>query len=194
MQLLIVHHDAEIGDGLLGMIGEYTAHAADFVQSNDAAQAWTERYSECDLLFTQIEAEGLDGLTLSGSLGEKFPRLITFFMPAYPLSEQRLEVANTKIFPEPIDGERLLQAIERMAEPNGGLDFFHVIDLLQMCCLSGKSGALQLVAGPETGTVFLRNGELRHAETMRSRGLEAIYEMLRWGFREILLRPERQSR
>jgi Domain of unknown function (DUF4388) len=110
---------------------------------------------------------------LSGSLGEKSLRRNTFFMPAYPLSEQCLEVANTKIFPK---------AIERMTQPGGALDSFHVVDLLQMCCLSGKSGALQLIAGVETGFVFLRNGELRHAEISRSRGLQAIYEMLRGYF------------
>ena len=50
-----------------------------------------------------------------------------------------------------------------------------------MCCLSGKSGGVQLVVGADAGVVYLRNGELRHAETQHARGLEAIYEMLRWG-------------
>ena len=37
MQVLIVHHEAEIGQVLLGMVREYTAHPAKFVASNDTA-------------------------------------------------------------------------------------------------------------------------------------------------------------
>ena len=182
MQLLIVHRDAEMGEALLGMVRDYTTHAADLVPSDRAALQWAEQQPACDLLLTQLESEGIDGLAVAGSLGERFAGLTTFFFPAYPLSEQRLEVANTKIFPEPIEGERLLQAIASVEDAGGAADTFHVIDLLQMCCLSGKTGALELIAGQETGVVLLRNGELRHAETSRSRGLDAIYEMLRWGY------------
>jgi CheY-like chemotaxis protein len=180
MHLLIVHHEEEIGQALQAMVQEYTAHPADCITTDHAALEWAEA-AECDLLVTQLESDGVDGLTLAGSLGERFPRLHTFFLPAYPLDAQRLEVANSKIFPEPIDGERLLQAIERTAASPDVPDLFHIIDLLQMCCLSGKSGGVQLVVGSDAGVVYLRNGELRHAETARSRGLEAIYEMLHWG-------------
>lgn len=181
MNLLIVHHEEEIGQALQAMVQEYTAHTADYVATDDAALEWAGQAPECDLLVTQLESEGVDGLAMAGSLGERFPRLHTFFLPAYPLDAQRLEVANTKIFPEPIDGERLLQAIERTAASPGVPDLFHIIDLLQMCCLSGRSGGVQLVVGSDAGVVYLRNGELRHAETAHSRGLEAIYEMLLWG-------------
>jgi hypothetical protein len=181
MHLLIVHHEEEIGQTLQAMVQEYTAHTAGWVTTDYAALEWAGQAAECDLLVTQLESESVDGLTLAGSLGERFPRLHTFFLPAYPLGAQRLEVANTKIFPEPIDGERLLQAIERTAASPGLPDLFHIIDLLQMCCLSGKSGGVQLVVGSDAGVVYLRNGELRHVETAASRGLEAIYEMLHWG-------------
>jgi hypothetical protein len=158
MQLLIVHEEAEIGEGLRA-----------------------ETHGGCDLLLTQLESATLDGLALTDSLGAISPAMQTLFLPAYPLAEQRLEVANTKIFPEPIDGERLLLAIERAAESNGGANAFHVVDLLQMFCLSGKSGAVQLFANSEAGVVFLRNGELRHATTAHAFGLPAIFEIMRWG-------------
>jgi CheY-like chemotaxis protein len=189
MQLLIVHHEAEIGQTLLGMVREYTAHMVDCVTTTEAALEWAGQSAECDLLVTQLESEGVNGLSLAGSLGERFPHLHTFFLPAYPLAAQRLDVANTRIFPEPIDGERLLHAIERAAGSLGTQDLFHIVDLLQMCCLSGKSGGVQLVAGAQSGAVYLRNGELRGAETGRARGLEALYEMLRWGYAEFAYDP-----
>ncbi len=151
MHLLIVHHEPEIGQALQAMIQEYTAHTADCVTTDEAALEWARQAPSCDLLVTQLESEGVDGLTMAGSLGERFPGLYTFFLPAYPLDAQRLEVASTKIFPEPIDGERLLQAIERTASALLGPDLFHIIDLLQMCCLSGKSGGVQVVVGSDAG-------------------------------------------
>jgi len=184
MQLLIVHHEEEIGQTLLGMVREYTTHSVDCVATAAAALEWAGQNSACDLLVTQLESEGIDGLSLASSLCERFAHLHTFFLPAYPLAAQRLDVANTKIFPEQIDGERLLHAIERTAGSLGTPNLFHIVDLLQMCCLSGRSGGVQLAAGAQSGVVYLRNGELRDAETARARGLEALYEMLRWGYAE----------
>jgi hypothetical protein len=179
------------------MVQEYTPHTADYVSTNRAALESARLAADCNLLVTQLETGELDGLTIAGSLGEQFPRLHTFFLPAYPLDAQRLEIANTKVFPEPIDGERFLHAVDRVAASPDVPDLFHVIDLLQMFCLSGKTGGVQLVAGSETGVVYLREGELRHAERARSRGLEAINEMLRWGYVEFAYdagaRPKKKS-
>jgi hypothetical protein len=78
------------------------------------------------------------------------------FLPAYAASVQRMEVAGSKVFPEPIDGERLIATIERsMRMFSGAPDLFHVLDILQMCCLSGRSGALQMVSGREASAPFI---------------------------------------
>ena len=104
------------------------------------------------------------------------------FLPGYPASEQRIEIDRAKVFPEPIDGERLLEAIERAAaaEP-GAPDLFHVLDVLQMCCLSKQSGAVQIVKGAHTGIVYLRDGTIVHAEGDATRGTEALLEIAGWG-------------
>jgi hypothetical protein len=116
MQLLIVHHEAEIGQALRGMVREYTAHTAEFVALDGAALEWAGAMRGVRSARHPARERGRGRAHPRGSLGERSPRLHTFFLPAYPLAAQRLEVANTKIFPEPIDGERLLQAIERVAE------------------------------------------------------------------------------
>ncbi len=181
MQLLIVHQDPEVGEGLLAMLREYSTDEVDYVGSDAAAQEWATTHPECDVLLTQLEGPGVNGLAVSSSLGEIYGTLQTFFLPGYHASAQPLEVAHSKIFPEPIDGERLLQRLAEVATSERTGDFFHLVDLLQMCCLSEKSGAMQMVVGNESGVVFLRHGELRHAVTARANGLEAIYEMLFWG-------------
>jgi hypothetical protein len=185
MQLLIVHRDAEIGEQLVQMVKDYTAHECDIVNTDAAALEWGRRHARCALLLTQLEAEGVDGLALGGSLSEIFPGLQTLFLPPYPASEQRLEIANTKVFPEPIDGEALLDSIARAeAATAGAPDLFHVADVLQMCCLSRRSGAIQMVKEKKSGIFFLRSGELVHAETSMARGSEALFEIVAWEYVE----------
>lgn len=185
MQLLIVHRDAALGDQLVQMVTGYTAHDCGLAQSNAAAIAWGRSQSQCTLLLTQLQDDGVDGLTLGGQLSELFPGLQTLFLPGYPATEQRLEIDNAKVFPEPIDGEALLAAISRAeASTPGAPDWFHVVDVLQMCCLSRRSGAIQMVRGTRDGIVFLRGGQLVHAETTACRGKDALLEMLSWEFVE----------
>ena len=182
MQLLIVHDDAEVGEQLAGMAADYTAHACEWVASDAAAQAWAQKHARCDLLLAQVDGAGVDGLNLGGTLSEIFPGLQVLFLPGYPAREQRLAIARTKVFPEPIDGERLLEAIETAAGvEHGAPDLFHVLDVLQMCCLSKRSGAIQIVQGGHSGIVYLREGKIVHAEGAVTRGTEALLEIAAWG-------------
>jgi hypothetical protein len=120
MQLLIVHEDAEVGEQLMSMVKDSTAHQCDLVESDAAALRWAREHARGGLLFAQLE-----GPAVGGSLGEILPGLQTLFFPAYPAPEQQIEIAKTKVFPEPIDDERLLEAIETVAEPGpDGPDFF----------------------------------------------------------------------
>ncbi|HMG04256.1 MAG TPA: DUF4388 domain-containing protein [Chthoniobacterales bacterium] len=181
MQLLIVHDDAEVGGQLLGMVQDYTEHGCDLVENDEAALRWARQHARCGILLAQLEGPAVDGLTLGGSLGEIFPGLQTFFLPAYPAAERRLEIAKTKVFPEPIDGERLLEAIEEAAEASSNSpDFFQVMDVLQMCCLSARSGSVQIVQQMESGIVYFRDGKIVHAETAAMRGTEALLDIAGW--------------
>jgi len=185
MQLLIVHRDSEMGEALVQMVKSCTRHQCELVGSDVAAMDWARRYQQSNLLLTQLEAQGIDGLALGSALSEIFPALQVLFFPNYPAAEQRLKIAETKIFPEPIEGDDLLVAIERAenAPPNAP-DLFHVVDVLQMCCLSRRNGALQLVKEAKSGLVFLRGGKIVHAETTIARGRDALLEMVSWEFIE----------
>ena len=181
MQLLIVHRDAEVGEPLVQMVRDYTEHTCGYAQSDAGALDWARGVPRCSLLITQLRGDGIDGMNLGGSLSEMFAGLQTMFLPAYPASEQRLDISHTKVFPEPIDGERMLQAIERAeAQRQTGMDLFHALDVLQMCCLSQRDGAVQFVRGSKTATVFLRTGRIIHAERGTQRGADALYEIAEW--------------
>ena len=182
MQLLIVHDDAEVGEQLAGMVADYTEHTCERVANDAAAQQWAQKHARCDLLLAQLDGAGVDGLTLGGTLSEIFPGLQVLFLPGYRAREQRLAITRTKVFPEPIDGERLLEAIETAAgAEQGAPDLFHVLDVLQMCCLSKRSGAVQIVKEGHSGIVYLRDGKIVHAEGAVTRGMEALLEIADWG-------------
>lgn len=181
MQLLIVHHDAELGEQLVQMVKEYTSHTCNYAGNDKGAIEWARKHAKCALLITQLEGEGVDGLTLGGTLSEIFPGLQTMFLPPYRGGEQRLKVVQTKVFPEPIDGEALLEAITRAeAEIGNRTDYFDVIDVLQMCCLSRRSGAIQMVTGNKSGIAYLRQGQIIHAETASMHGKSALEEIVSW--------------
>lgn len=182
MQLLIVHRDAELGAQLVQMVKDYTPHDCDLATNEADALSWARRHSRCALLITQLEESGVDGLQLGASFSEVFPGLQTAFLPSYPRSAQRLEVTSTKVFPEPIGGEALLAAIERAAEagPNAP-DLFHVVDILQMCCLNRSNGAVQMVHGDQSGFIYLRDGQIVHAETASATGTDAVLQVVAWG-------------
>jgi hypothetical protein len=170
-----------MGEALVRTVKSYTRHQCELVGSDVAAMDWARRHQQCNLLLTQLEADGIDGLALGSSLSEIFPVLQVLFFPNYPTADRRLEIAETKVFPEPIDGDDLLSAIERAGNAP---DLFHVIDVLQMCCLSRCNGALQLVKETKSGLVFLRSGKIVHAETTTARGRDALLEMVSWEFIE----------
>ena len=181
MQVLIAHRDAEIGEQLAQMVTDYTTHECDLVGSAPAALDWGRRHARCGLLVTQLEGEDYDGLAVGAALSEAFSGLQTVFLPAYLADEQRLEISETKVFPEPIDGEALLAAIERAESANEHTpDLFHVADLVQMCCLSRRSGALQMVKDDRSGILFLKQGAIVHAETVAGRGRDAFLEIASW--------------
>ena len=181
MQLLLVHHDAEVGGQLARMVNDYTTHQCDLVDDDAAADSWAQTHPACALLLAQLDGPGVDGLALGATFSEIFPGLQILFLPSYRAAEQQLEIAKTKVFPEPIDGEHLLEVIEAAETTKAGSpDFFHVLDVLQMCCLSGRSGAIQLVGRTKSGIVFLREGKIAHAESGRERGTAALLEMATW--------------
>ena len=181
MQLLIVHHEVEVGEELVRMVKEYTEHQCGFASSDAGAVDWARGVPRCSLLITQLHGEGVNGLALGARLSDTFAGLQTMFLPEYPASEQRLDIPHSKVFPEPIEGERLLQAIARAEEQRQtGMDLFHALDVLQMCCLSLRSGAVQLVKGSKTAIVYLLSGRIIHAERGAARGADALYELVAW--------------
>lgn len=79
----------------------------------------------------------------------------------------------------------------------GKLDQFQLVDIIQMCCLSRRSGRLQISKGIESGVIFLRDGNMIHAVTGELEGEHAVYKIISWDFGQFSfedgLLPDRQT-
>ncbi len=66
----------------------------------------------------------------------------------------------------------------------GQLDQFQLVDIIQMCCISRRTGRLRLSKGVEKGVLFLREGQIVHAVCGKLTGEEAVYRIIEWDFGE----------
>lgn len=62
----------------------------------------------------------------------------------------------------------------------GSLKELPLPDIIQLVSVSGKTGAFVLTSGRQEGKIFLRNGEIVHAEAGGAQGEEAVYELAIW--------------
>jgi len=110
--------------------------------------------------------------------------------PAVPEASQSSEQdANTR-------SARLRSLVQRQGF-TGKLDQFQLVDILQMCCLSRRTGRLQISKGIESGVIFLHEGNMLHAVTGELEGEPAIYKIISWDFGQFSfeegLQPDRQT-
>jgi len=68
----------------------------------------------------------------------------------------------------------------RQKMASGGFGAFNLVDVIQMCCISGKTGLLVVRSRGLSGDIYVQNGALVHAESPGLEGEEAVYEMLGW--------------
>ena len=62
----------------------------------------------------------------------------------------------------------------------GKLDQFQLLDIIQMCCVSKRTGRLHIARRDERGVLYLRTGQIIQAVTGNIEGEEAAYEIIGW--------------
>jgi len=62
-------------------------------------------------------------------------------------------------------------------------------DLIQMVCLSRSDLIIGVTSGTETGSIHIRQGQIRHAQTDTLQGEEAFFEILRWNNGRFQVQP-----
>lgn len=72
----------------------------------------------------------------------------------------------------------------------GSLKHIQLHDVIQLVSVSGKSGLFHLKKGNEEGKIYLKNGNIVHAEVGELKGEEAIYTLAVWSEGEFNFEPD----
>ena len=67
-----------------------------------------------------------------------------------------------------------------MSTLRGNLQSLSLTDVVQLLHVNRKTGKLHVINGKHTGTIFVLNGEVIHAETPQTAGESAAFEVLEW--------------
>ena len=62
----------------------------------------------------------------------------------------------------------------------GSLEIVQLDDLLQMCCLAGTTITIQVNNDLQQGAIFIKKGEIIHAQCGETNGEEALYIIMNW--------------
>ena len=78
MQLLIVHHDLEVGEGLHAMLRAYSPDEVDYVGSDAAAHVQAARHPDCDGRPGPVAGAGGEGGGAAGQSGGRGRQLLSW--------------------------------------------------------------------------------------------------------------------
>ncbi len=74
----------------------------------------------------------------------------------------------------------------------GSLKELPLPDIIQLVSVSGKTGAFTLKSGDSTGQIYLRDGQIVHADVGELSGEEAVYELAIWTEGDFVFTPGRE--
>jgi hypothetical protein len=72
----------------------------------------------------------------------------------------------------------------------GSLKHLHLADVIQLISVSGKTGMFHLKKEEHKGQIYLKNGNIVHAEMNDIQGEEAVYELAIWSDGEFNFEPD----
>ncbi len=81
------------------------------------------------------------------------------------------------------DGEKGTGKMEADQSPSQGFTgtvSLQLTDLLQMFCLSRGDLMVRVTSGEGAGTIYVRSGQIHHAQTEKGEGESAFFEILSW--------------
>lgn len=74
---------------------------------------------------------------------------------------------------------RLRRLVEKQGF-TGKLDQFELVDIIQMCCVSKRTGKLSIAHKADRGVIYLKSGQIVDAVNGPLEGEEAVYEIIGW--------------
>jgi CheY-like chemotaxis protein len=141
-----------------------------------------------DVVVTDIKMPDINGLDLLSMIRDKWPWIKVIIMTAYGSPEVQREASKRGSFqyiekPFELEDVRtlILKALEEEEQGFvGHVRDLQLVDIIQIGCLGRLTIGISVQSGNRTGNIFIKGGEIVHAESASVVGEEALYLMLGW--------------
>lgn len=152
---------------------------------NGAIAADILKVEPVDVVVTDLQMPVMDGYRLIAHIHERYPTLPVIVITSVPLLESReraLQMGALRVMPKPTRLSFLMEEIRQAGDlkPEGMVRGLGLGSLLQLMQWEGRTATFQVRSQGHLGHLYLRQGQLVHAEAMGGEGLPAAYAILLW--------------
>lgn len=162
--------------------------AVDFrISSNPMEALDLLRVERIDVLITDFQMPAVNGIELMVEAQKIRPDLSVIFITAFGSAQMRSEIDRRGAFSfieKPFAPKALIDEVDLALQSNRGgftgslkLGF---VDLVQLYASTRSTGCLTVRLGRQTGRVWLREGQMVHAEREKTTGAQAVYDLIAW--------------
>lgn len=145
------------------------------------------KQNHIDLVISDIRMPDMNGLDLLVQIKKEYPKTKVIIMTAYGSSDVQKE-ANRRgslyYIEKPFEINEIRKVIIDLIYKKKGFQGrvvgLQLTDVIQMNCLGRLTTALTVTRDGERGIIYLREGEIVHAECGDQKGTEAFFYILSW--------------
>lgn len=201
-KVLFVDDDIDLLELLKQLMGRYAGEAWEILTASDVSQALVLlQQRKINLLVVDIRMPLVDGVQLLALLQRKYPYLQKVVLTAEATDQHRSACLGNgaELFLEKPRDEGGWKAVYAMLselakfQPDQGftgmLRRVGLQDILQLECLARSSVVLEVRAGENRGLIFVKDGQIIHAEVGEQEGEMAFNRLLALGGGEFEMRP-----
>ena len=208
-QFLFVDDDPVFLSTLTAMLKQMSKANWAFRTANNHSQALEHlKLQQLDVVVLDIEMPVMDGIEFLRLINRAYPGLKVVMLSARLDESARktsMDLGAALYLEKPTTPEgfnAVFAALDALVSAGAGSGFRGMMqvglqDVLQMECLGRKSSILAVSAGARRGRIFIRDGEIIHAESGALQGEMALYGLLGLAGGEFTLQPytepERES-
>lgn len=201
-KILFVDDEVELLDLMRQLMTRFAGEAWEVLTAPDVSKAMLLlQQRRVDLIVIDLRMPLVDGLQFLSLLRRKFPNLMKVVLTGEATEEHRAACLNSgaELFlekPRDEGGWRavyaMLNELARLQPEEGFRGVLRRVglqDVLQMECLARNSTVLQVRTGGKTGAIYVRDGQIVHAELETRTGEEAFNRLMALAGGEFDLQP-----